>query len=307
MSSAMEFAITTDLTPLKEFNISANFAECQEWLEENLAPYRGMVVTEEAIGAAKKYRANIRSVAGRIDECRKMAKAAALASYAPFEEKCKALTALCDESAANLDGQIKAFDEAKKAEKQDRLRRFYSESIGEANDFLTFETILNPRWLNATYAEEQARKDIIVAIAKCDNAVQSLRALHSPFETELLDEYRRNHDLAACLKKNEGLLRLREMEERRKMEREEEERRNAEQAEFLAKVSRESTERVAKAAVEAARNIVLGTPAPQPEQRAEQPQPMGCTVAFRVSGTKEQLDALRQYMIDNGIEFGPVE
>ena len=57
MSSAMEFAITTDLTPLKEFNISANFAECQEWLEENLAPYRGMVVTEEAIGAAKKYRA----------------------------------------------------------------------------------------------------------------------------------------------------------------------------------------------------------------------------------------------------------
>ena len=34
MSSAMEFAITTDLTPLKEFNISANFEECQAWLEE---------------------------------------------------------------------------------------------------------------------------------------------------------------------------------------------------------------------------------------------------------------------------------
>ena len=50
MSSAMEFAITTDLTPLKEFNISANFEECQAWLEENLAPYRGMVVTEEATG-----------------------------------------------------------------------------------------------------------------------------------------------------------------------------------------------------------------------------------------------------------------
>ena len=50
MSSAMEFAITTDLTPLKEFNISANFAECQAWLEENLAPYRGMVVTEEVPG-----------------------------------------------------------------------------------------------------------------------------------------------------------------------------------------------------------------------------------------------------------------
>ena len=38
MSSAMEFAITTDLTPLKEFNISANFAECQEWLEVQAVP-----------------------------------------------------------------------------------------------------------------------------------------------------------------------------------------------------------------------------------------------------------------------------
>lgn len=307
MSGAMEFSIITDLTPLRNFDIQANFDECKKWLDENLTPYRTMVVTEDGIASAKAYRASIRKVSARIDECRKMAKEAAMQSYRPFEEKCKALTAMCEESAANLDGQIKAFDEAKKAEKQDRLRRFYNESIGKANDFLTFEAIFNPRWLNATYAEEQARKDIIVAIAKCDNAVQSLRALHSPFETELLDEYRRNHDLAACLKKNEGLLRLREMEERRKMEREEEERRNAEQAELLAKVSRESTERVAKAAVEAARNIVLGTPAPQPEQRAEQPQPMRCTVAFRVSGTKEQLDALRQYMIDNGIEFGPVE
>ena len=79
MSSAMEFRITSDLNAVRNQIIDANFAECQAWLEENLAPYRGMVVTEEAIGAAKKYRANIRSLAGRIDEYRKMAKAAALA------------------------------------------------------------------------------------------------------------------------------------------------------------------------------------------------------------------------------------
>ena len=55
MSSAMEFAITTDLTPLKEFSISANFDECRAWLTENLEPYRGMVVTEDGIGAAGQY------------------------------------------------------------------------------------------------------------------------------------------------------------------------------------------------------------------------------------------------------------
>ena len=226
-------------------------------------------------------------------------------SYRPFEEKCKTLTAMCDESAANLDGQIKAFDEAKKAEKQDRLRKFYGDSIGEMNDFLTFDAIFNPRWLNATYSEEQARKDIIVEIAKCDSAVQSIRSLHSEFEMTLLDEFRHNHDLAACLKKNEGLIRLKEMEERRKMEREEEERRRAEQAAAVAKASQESAERVAKAAVTAAQNIVVGERAPQVQEAAETTSKR-YTVAFRVSGTKEQLDALRQYMIGNGIEFGPV-
>lgn len=307
MSEAMEFSIITDLTPLRNFDIQANFNECKKWLDENLAPYRTMVVTEDGIASAKAYRASIRKVSARIDECRKMAKEAAMQSYRPFEEKCKGLMAMCEESAANLDDQIKAFDEAKKAEKQDRLRRFYSESIGEMNDYLTFEAIFNSRWLNATYAEEQARKDIIVEIAKCDSSVQSLRSLRSPFETELLAEFRQNHDLAACLKKNDGLLRLKEIEDRRKMEREEEARRNAEQAAAVAKASQERTECVAKAAVTAAQNIVVGERTQQVQEAAEKKPPKRYTVAFRVSGTKEQLDVLRQYMIDNGIEFGPVQ
>ena len=296
MSGAMEFSISTDLTPLRNFDIQANFEECKAWLDENLAPYRTMVVTEDGIASAKSYRATIRKVVARIDECRKMAKEAAMQSYKPFEEKCKALTAQCDESAANLDGQIKAFDEAKKAEKIERLRAFFNQSIGEMNDFLTFDAIYNPRWMNATYSEEQARKDIICEIAKCSNAVESLRALHSEFETTLLDEFCRTHDLAACLKRNENLLRIKEIEETRK------------------RMRREQEQDVANK-LAAARTAEAPAPKPaeppetekpredeRPEHAAEQPQMF--ELVFRVRGTAEQLNGLKQYMKENGIQFG---
>ncbi len=296
MSESIEFSISTDLTPLRNFDIQANFEECKAWLDKNLAPYRTMVVTEDGIASAKKYRASIRAASARIDECRKMAKEAAMQSYKPFEERCKALTALCDESAANLDGQIKAFDEAKKAEKGERLRAFFNQSIGEMDDYLTFENIFNPRWLNTTYAEEQARKDIICEIAKCANAVESLRALHSEFETTLLDEFRRTHDLAACLKRNENLMRIKEIEETRK------------------RMRREQEQDVANKPA-AARTTEAPAPKPEDSPRTEEPRetahpeqteetPQMFELVFRVRGTAAQLNGLKQYMKENGVQFG---
>ena len=298
MSGTMEFSITTDLSPLREFAISANFEECQKWLEENLAPYRTMVVTEDGIASAKQYRAAIRKISSRIDECRKTAKDAAMQSYRPFEEKCKALTALCEESAANLDGQIKAFDETGKAKKKESLQRFFFENVGEMNDFLTFDAIFNPRWLNVTYAEDQARKDILAEIAKCTSAVASLRSLHSEFEMTLLDEFRRNHDLAACLRKNESLVRLKEIEDQRRREREVLAERAAQQAKAAEDAANERAERAAQAAVEAARNIVTGS------EREQHPEIY--RIEFRAYGTKQQLDGLKEYMQRQGIRFGRV-
>lgn len=296
MQQAIEFRITSDLKSVRNQVIEGNFAECKAWLDENLAPYRTMVVTEDGIASAKSYRATIRKVAARIDECRKMAKEAAMQSYTPFEEKCKALTALCDESAANLDGQIKAFDEAKKAGKGKRLRAFFNQSIGEMNDFLTFENIFNPRWLNATYTEEQARKDIICEIAKCSNAVESLRALHSEFETTLLDEFRRTHDLAACLRRNENLTRLKEIEEARKRMRREQEQ-NAANKLADARTVEAPTPKIAEPPRTEAPRETAHT-----EQTEETPQMF--ELVFRVRGTAEQLNGLKQYMKEHGIQFG---
>ena len=46
--SAAEFRITTDLAPLRQFQIEANFEETKAWLTENLEPLRTMAVTPES-------------------------------------------------------------------------------------------------------------------------------------------------------------------------------------------------------------------------------------------------------------------
>lgn len=214
--SAAEFRITTDLAPLRQFQIEANFEETKAWLTENLEPLRTMAVTPESMSQCKQYRASIRKVSARIDESRKMAKAAAQEAYSSFETKCKELTALCEEAANALDVQIKAMEEAAKQEKKNRLAEYFAQVVCDMAEWLTFDDCVNPKWLNATYAESTAQMDINAAIDRCRADLNAIRALHSEFETTLLDEYTRTRNISAVLVKNETLGRMKAAEEERK-------------------------------------------------------------------------------------------
>lgn len=214
--SAAEFRITTDLAPLRQFQIEANFEETKAWLTENLEPLRTMAVTPESAAQAKQYRAAVRKIRDRIDESRKMAKAAALEAYSGFETKCRELTALCEEAAGALDVQIKAMEETAKQEKKNKLAAYFAQVVGDMAEWLTFDDCFNPKWLNATCAESTAQMDVCAAIDRCRADLKAIRALHSEFETTLLDEYTRTRNISAVLVKNETLGRMKAAEEERK-------------------------------------------------------------------------------------------
>lgn len=301
MSGQMaEFCITSDLQALRSQIITTNAEEVKAWAERVTQAHEHVVVTEDSISDAKKNRAAFRKVQANIKEVFRMGKEAAMETVKPLEKTCNELNSVFERAVANYDEQIKAFDEAKKAEKGERLRTFFNQSIGEMDDYLTFENIFNPRWLNATYAEEQARKDIICEIAKCANAVESLRALHSEFEMTLLDEFRRTHDLAGCLKRNENLTRIKEIEETRKRMRREQEQSVKEKI----GAARQEIDNAPQAAVETpkqeeAREVVHLVQMAEPQQMYE--------VVFLARGTAEQLNRLRDYMRANGIAFSRAE
>lgn len=313
--SAAEFRITTDLAPLRQFQIEANFEETKAWLTENLEPLRTMAVTPESMSQCKQYRASIRKVSARIDESRKMAKAAALEAYSSFETKCRELTALCEEAAGALDVQIKAMEEAAKQEKKNRLAAYFAQVVGDMAEWLTFDDCFNPKWLNATYAESTAQMDICAAIDRCRADLNAIRALHSEFETTLLDEYTRTRNISAVLVKNETLGRMKAAEEERKRKEAEAAAKYAEALEETKRVADETMRQAEQKASETGRSVVetlgeLSKPVNDlvDEDGHEMPavQEPEYKVDFRVFGTARQLDGLKAYMQKNGIRFMPV-
>ncbi len=316
----IEFRITSDLQELRKQSISANFDETKAWLTENLEPLRTMAVTPESMSQCKQYRASIRKVRDRIDESRKLAKAAAMEAYSDFETKCKELTALCDEAANALDVQIKAMENAAKEEKRLRLMDYFAKTVGDMAEWIRFDDCFNPKWLNTTYAESTAQADMCAAVDRCRADLEAIRALGSPFETELLAEYRTARNIGAVLMKNSNLTRLKAEEDERK-------RREAEAAaakkEQRFKMYAMPPEMVAQQAEAGSFNELAEDDGPELTEapsvadviratereafeHAVKEDPPVYTVDFRAYGTAAQLDGLKAYMEKNGIRYGRV-
>lgn len=151
MADMIEYGVTNDaLTVASELHICTNFAEVKEWLTQELAPYESMIVTEESIASAKTLRANIRKVADSINQQKISVKKAWLAPFTTFESESKELYDLCQKSVTNLDVQIKNMENAKREEKLARLKTVFDENSVGLTDYVTWESIVSPKWGNAS-------------------------------------------------------------------------------------------------------------------------------------------------------------
>lgn len=94
-----EIRMLTDLDKAVPQSLDFNFEEVKSWLSENLAAYKTMVVTEDAIGASKADKAKISKISKAISEQRIAVKKRYLEPYNDFETKMKELSDMCDEAA----------------------------------------------------------------------------------------------------------------------------------------------------------------------------------------------------------------
>lgn len=305
MSGMVEFRITSDLQEIRKQAITTNYDSVKAWVDGVAEQYSSIVVTEDGVQAAKQDRANLRKLQANIDQVRKECRAAALAVSAETEANCKELVATLETAVQNLDTQAKAFETQRKEEKKNRLSAYFDQAVCDMAEWLTFDDCFNPKWLNATYAESTAQMDINAAIDRCRADLNAIRALHSEFETTLLDEYTRTRNISAVLVKNETLGRMKDAEEERKRKEAEAAAKYEEQKAACAAVRMASA---GDAVIEEHSEVgqVIATVEREAFERAvSEPEPT-YTVDFRVFGTAAQLDELRVYMRTKGIRFGRV-
>ena len=311
----MEFCITSDLQEVRKQVITTNYPAVKKWAESVVAQYENIVVTPDTISQAKADRASLRKAQSGVSDVRKEMRAAALSTCAAEESNCKDLEAVFERGVQALDVQIKAMEEAAEQEKKNRLAEYFAQVVGDMAEWLTFDDCFNPKWLNATYAESTARMDINAAIDRCRADLNAIRALHSEFETALLDEYTRTRNISAVLVKNETLGRMKAAEEERKRKEAEAAAKYAAALEETKRVADETMRQAEQKASETGRSVVetlgeLSKPVNDlvDEDGHEMPavQEPEYKVDFRVFGTARQLDGLKAYMQKNGIRFMPV-
>lgn len=261
-----------------------------EALKNELAPkmdyYASLVVTKDSIKMAKDDKAKLNKLKTAIENQRKEAKKTALALYEPLEKQCKELVALIDAPISAIDAQIKAFDDADKAEKLKALSEYF-ELINE-HGFINIDDVLNPKWANKSVSLEMLKKELAEAyftICKEYDEVKELYA-ESPLLTAILNKFRDTKSKSQTLVYATTIERQ-YLQEQAELQKQCESAQN--NAESAPSVQVETIPEETQTAVKS-------------EAEQSQGEPTG-TVTFKVTCTRSQLITLRDYMKSTGINF----
>lgn len=285
----IKFEVITDLTVLNPQHIETNFEAVDAYLTEAMEPYTQMVVTEDSIGDAKKTLAALRKLKDGINAQKIAVKREWMKPYNEYEGDVKTLMGRVDSAIDNIAGQVKDYDARRKEEKMAELKAYFTQEAERyrVTDYLTWDAILNPKWANATFSEEDAENEISCKVMDAARDVDYITGTGSPHAAAMLDEYRRSRDLRSALAVETRLRAIQEAEERKR-------------AQEVAETFREEQE--------ASDGLSEPVEAEQPQfirpmAEEEPPKPKTYTLDFRVVVTMQQAHALKAFFSEQGIEY----
>ena len=195
---SMEFVMGSSLESLPK-TIDFNFEELKTQLAESLELYAGLVVTEDGIKAAKEDRARLNKLREALETKRKEVKRECMAPYTDFEAKVKELVGLIEQPIAAIDGQLKAYEEQRRAAKRADILAIYEETVGELRALLPFEKLWQDGWYNTGVSMKKIREAIVAAEAKAAADLEVLSTVESEFAEAVKLKYLENLDLHAAL------------------------------------------------------------------------------------------------------------
>lgn len=270
-----------------------NIQYLRKELKDQLEYYEGIIVTPDTIKNAKSDKAALNKLKTAIDNQRKAVKKDVMALYEPLEAECKELLGMIDRPIEAIDRQLKAFDEQKKAEKYAALVEFF-EKIN-CNGFVKLDDVLNPKWGNSTVKLDTLKQEVAAEVERISfehTEIKRLYAGHALLPA-ILERFEQTRDKGAALAYAAEI------------ERKEQQRKAAEEAQ---KKAWESTEPPMPT------KFMPPEPEPIPVEKSftppeetvihttVQPEPM-ITGTFRVTGTRTQIIALREFLKTSNINF----
>lgn len=170
-------------------------------LREMTGVYKGLVVTEDTLQGAKKDLAMLRKLSKELNDRKIAVKKSFMAPYDAFEKEVKEALAIIDEPVKLIDSQVKEFEARRKEEQKAHCIEVFNEAVGEYAEYITFDSVFKDSWLNATAKDKDIVDDVQTRVVQVKNDIQTLKALNSDIEADLLEAYK-TYGLAMAVQRN---------------------------------------------------------------------------------------------------------
>jgi len=249
------------------------------------------LVTEDTLKSAKDTRTMLRKELDMFETQRKFIKEQVNAPYEAFEKAYKEhIKVHYDKADSTLKSKIDEVQNRLIDEKITRIKDYFTELCqSQGIDFLIFERLSLNITLSAS--DKSLKEQVAGFVSEVTKSLQLIESLSDPneFKVEVLTEYKQTLDVTRAIQNAQYRKQQREAE----LQRIEAQRATAEQARLDAEErARETAPLQAPTQVQPAQEATQAQPAPELVQ-----------TTFTVQGTREQLQALKQYIISNNIQI----
>lgn len=192
-------------------SITFNYEELKTELAATLKRYEGLVYTPDQLKAAKADRAALNKLKKALNDERIKREKEYMQPFMDFKGKIAELISLIDKPVTLIDGQVKAFEEKKKAEKKAEIKKMFE------NDFqfpawLEFDRIFKDVWYNAYMTPAMIHEELGTMEKRFVSDLAALCEMPA-FSFEAVECYKQTLDLQTAIAEGKRLLDIQKRKE----------------------------------------------------------------------------------------------
>jgi hypothetical protein len=261
-----------------------NFASVKAKALEDVAVFKGIVISEDNLEEAPKWRAELNKKAKRISDFRIAFEKDYKKRIEKSTSQLKELASIYTEASMNIDEQVKSFDDKRKQEKIEQIQQVFEDVFSEWKsifDVSKIESFSDGKWMNKGTSLDSIRKFMTDTKSKIENGIASIRGLKSKYEQEMIHAFLQRLDMSDALNRK---TQLEDFEEQMNAKKRAEESAKEE--------TQQSVQENIQDTVHVEENVK--------EEAKEEPI---YRLQFAVYGTKEQLRVVANFIKDSGLRY----
>lgn len=269
----MELILKKDISELIPQRIEWNNEELKQMVIALVQPFEKQIFSDSNIPEAKEARAKLNNLSKRLNSWRIENSKAYTAPLDVYKQQVDEIKAIIDNASQRIDNVVKEYEDRKATDKLDEITAIFKASFEPYLNLIDFKSLYNAKWMTKAYTLDKIKAELEDRKTVIDGEVETLKTLVEPQDLDrYLAIYFQTLNLPVTVKEYKR------------------------QKEYEAYVKQATQPEEKPTQPEEKETATADVPFPNVEEKKY-------CLTFSVTATKAQLLALRQFFVENNIEY----